>query len=221
MTTIKAAILPVSAFQQNCAILWEESSKRAAIFDPGGDVPRILESIAELEVIVEQIVLTHGHIDHAGGAAELKEALDDQRGAPVPVIGPDLRDRFLLEGLAEQGRMFGLTGARAVTPDRWLEEGEEITIGDQRFDILHCPGHTPGHLIFVHEPGRFAVMGDVLFKGSIGRTDFPYGDHEALIDAIQKKVIPLGDDLAFICGHGPGSTIGAERASNPFIQTAR
>ncbi len=218
MTTIKAAIVPVTAFQQNCAILWEEASKRAAVFDPGGDVPAIMDAIAKLGVKVEQIVLTHGHIDHAGGAADLKAALEADLKVTIPVIGPDPRDQPLLDGLAAQGRMFGLDGAKSVTPDRWLSEGETIEIGGQSFKILHCPGHTPGHLIFVHETARFAVMGDVLFRGSIGRTDFPYGDHDALIDAIRTKVLPLGDDLAFICGHGPGSTIGAERTSNPFIR---
>lgn len=220
MTSLKAAIIPVTPLQQNCAVIWEDESQRAAVFDPGGDVPQILAALDQLAVKVEQIILTHGHIDHAGGAAELKESLDAKSSEPVPVIGPDRRDAFLLEGLEEQGRLFGLEGARAVTPDRWLEEGETIQIGAATFDILHCPGHTPGHLIFVHPPSRFAVMGDVLFQGSIGRTDFPYGGHDALIDAIHDKVLPLGDDVTFICGHGPGSTIGAERASNPFIRTS-
>ena len=185
------------------------------IVDPGGDVERINSAIDELALNVETILLTHGHIDHAGGAAALKEEL----GGEVPIVGPDERDRFLLEDLAAQGRQFGLTGARDVTPDRWLTEGETIDLVGESFEILHCPGHTPGHLIFVSQALRFALMGDVLFNGSIGRTDFPYGDHDALIQAIQTKVLPLGDDISFICGHGPGSTIGQERASNPFLAT--
>ncbi len=218
MCAIKAAIVPVTPLQQNCAIIWEEGSQRAAVFDPGGDVQTILDAIKQLDVTIEQIILTHGHIDHAGGAAELKEKLDASGEAPVPIIGPEKSDAFLLEGLAAQGRMFGLVGARPVTPDRFLEEREEIAIGNERFAIYHCPGHAPGHLIYVHEGERFCIMGDVLFQGSIGRTDFPYSDHDALIEAIRTKVLPLGDDVTFICGHGPGSTIGAERASNPFLQ---
>ena len=220
MPEIKAAIVPVTPFQQNCAILWQEPDKRGVVVDPGGEVPRILDAIGRLEVQIERILLTHGHIDHAGGAAELKEALEQAgEGQPsVPIEGPDQRDRFLLEGLVAQAGMFGLSGVRNVLPDRWLAEGDEVRIGDQPFEVLHCPGHTPGHVVFVNRTMRFAIVGDVLFAGSIGRTDFPYGDHAALLRAIEEKLLPLGDDVSFICGHGPGSTIGTERQSNPFLR---
>jgi hydroxyacylglutathione hydrolase len=233
MPDLQAAILPVTPFQQNCAILFEEQSRRGVVIDPGGEVPRILEAIGKLEVRIERILLTHGHIDHAGGATALKQALEQAgRGqdrpatspiaqgsaATVPIEGPDQRDRFLLEGLERQAPQFGMSGVRNVAPDRWLAEGDEVRIGDHAFAVLHCPGHTPGHLVFVNEAMRFAIVGDVLSSGSIGRTDFPYGDHAALIGAIENKLLPLGDDVSFICGHGPGSTIGAERRSNPFLR---
>lgn len=222
MPELKAAIVQVTPFQQNCAILYEEASKRGAVIDPGGEVGRILDAIAELGVRVERILLTHGHIDHAGGAAALKEALEaaggDGSSKTVPIEGPDPRDRFLLDGLAQQGQAFGMAGVRNVVPDRWLAEGDEVRIGDQPFAVLHCPGHTPGHIVLVNRAARFAIVGDVLFAGSIGRTDFPYGDHAALIGAIKGKLFPLGDDVSFICGHGPGSTIGAERRTNPFVR---
>jgi hydroxyacylglutathione hydrolase len=225
MPDLKAAIVPVTPFQQNCTILWEEPSKRAVVIDPGGEVPRILDALGKRGVRVERILLTHGHIDHAGGAAALKEALeqaaaasDEGSPATVPIEGPDPRDRFLLEGLETQAGMFGMSGVRNVLPDRWLAEGDEVQVGDHAFEVLHCPGHTPGHVVFVNPGARFAIVGDVLFNGSIGRTDFPYGDHAALLRAIREKLLPLGDDVSFICGHGPGSTIGAERRSNPFVR---
>jgi hydroxyacylglutathione hydrolase len=242
MPELKAAIVPVTPFQQNCTILWEEPSKRAVVIDPGGEVPRILETIAKLGARVERILLTHGHIDHAGGAAVLKEALEQAaaasaegsaaappgaEGSPaaarqglatIPIEGPDQRDRFLLQGLETQAPTFGMRGVRNVLPDRWLVEGDEVSVGEQAFEVLHCPGHTPGHVVFVNQAARFAIVGDVLFSGSVGRTDFPYGDHAALIDAIKTKLLPLGDDVSFICGHGPGSTIGDERRSNPFVR---
>jgi glyoxylase-like metal-dependent hydrolase (beta-lactamase superfamily II) len=219
MPGLKAAIVPVTPFQQNCSIVWDEATKLGAVVDPGGDVERILEAIDKLGVTPEKIVLTHGHIDHAGAAATLREALSE-RAESVPIEGPDERDRFLLQGLQEQGRGFGMMDARNVEPDRWLTEGEQVTIGGHGFDVLHCPGHTPGHLVFVNREARFAIVGDVLFRGSIGRTDFPYGNHAALLRSIQEKLLPLGDDMAFLCGHGPGSTIGTERRSNPFVSEA-
>jgi glyoxylase-like metal-dependent hydrolase (beta-lactamase superfamily II) len=218
MPGLKAAIVPVTPFQQNCSIFWDDSTKRGAVIDPGGDVPRILEAIAKLEVTPEKILLTHGHIDHAAGAMALKDALEAKRpGTTVPIEGPDGRDRFLLEGLEQQGPQFGIMDARNVTPDRWLKEGDTVTIGGAAFDVLHCPGHTPGHVVFVNREDRFAIVGDVLFRGSVGRTDFPYGDHAALLRSIREKLFPLGDEFAFLCGHGPGSTIGMERQSNPFV----
>jgi glyoxylase-like metal-dependent hydrolase (beta-lactamase superfamily II) len=217
MPRIRAAIVPVTPFQQNCSILFDEETKQAAVIDPGGDLPRILDAIDRLGVQPDSIFLTHGHIDHAAGAAALKEALAERQGADVPIVGPDERDLFLLQGLEVQGRAYGIEGARNVTPDRWLAEGDAISIAGQPFEVLHCPGHTPGHLVFVNRDARFAIVGDVLFRGSIGRTDFPYGDHAALLRAIREKLFPLGDDMAFLCGHGPGSTIGEERRSNPFV----
>jgi glyoxylase-like metal-dependent hydrolase (beta-lactamase superfamily II) len=214
---LKAAVIPVTPFQQNCAILWEEETGRGVVVDPGGEVPNILSALAELKVTVERILLTHGHVDHASGAAELREALTAAQGAPVPIEGPDPRDRFLLDSLEDQAAKWDLP-ARNVTPDRWLAEGDTVAIGAHDFAVLHCPGHTPGHLVFVSAALRVALVGDVLFRGSIGRTDFPYGDHAALIAAIQGKLLPLGDDIGFLCGHGPGSTFGHERQRNPFLR---
>lgn len=207
---LKAAIVPVTPFQQNCTLIWDPATKSGAIVDPGGDLPRITAAIAEVGLVPEKILLTHGHIDHAGAAAELKETLG------VPIEGPHIADKFLLDGLEAQGRDYGIE-ARNLTPDRWLAEGETVTVAGHTFELFHCPGHSPGSIVFFNRRQRFALVGDVLFRGSIGRTDMPYGDHAALIDAIQTKLLPLGDDVAFICGHGPTSTIGAERASNPFI----
>ncbi len=214
---LRGAIVPVTPFQQNCAILWDDDSKTGMVVDPGGDVDRILEAIGQTGARIERIVLTHGHLDHAGGAAGLRDALQVGSEAKIPVEGPDIRDKFLLDGIAAQAAGFGFE-ARNVTPDRWLTESETLMLGPHRFDVLHCPGHTPGHLVFVNHAARFALVGDVLFQGSVGRTDFPYGDHKALISAIKSKLLPLGDDYAFLCGHGPGSTIGAERAANPFLR---
>ncbi|MCC7251331.1 MAG: MBL fold metallo-hydrolase [Hyphomicrobium sp.] len=207
---MKAAIVPVTPFQQNCTLLWDEVTKAGVVVDPGGDLDDVQKAIGELGIKVEKIVLTHGHIDHAGGAAELKEALG------VAIEGPQAADRFLLDNLAKQGAAYGIP-AQPVTPDRWLEEGDTVSIGGHTFEVLHCPGHSPGSVVLVNRPHRLILMGDVLFRGSIGRTDFPYGDHEALINAITTKLLPLGDDFTFICGHGPVSTIGAERQGNPFL----
>jgi hydroxyacylglutathione hydrolase len=218
MANLRGAVIPVTPFQQNCAILWDDASKHALVVDPGGDVDRILAAIDQTGVTVERILLTHGHLDHAGGAAELAAALRERAGDPasVPIEGPDERDLFLLQDIEAQAAGFGFA-ARNVAPDRWLHEGDSVTLATNRFDVLHCPGHTPGHIVFVNHAARFALLGDVLFQGSVGRTDFPYGDHAALIGAITGKLLPLGDDLQFLCGHGPGSTIGAERRSNPFL----
>jgi hydroxyacylglutathione hydrolase len=217
MSRLRGAIVPVTPFQQNCAILWDDDSKAGMVVDPGGDVDRILAAIDQTEAQVEKIILTHGHLDHAGGAAGLRDALEAKYGSSVPIEGPDSRDQFLLDGIAEQAAAYGFEAGN-VTPDRWMTEGDVLMLGPHRFDVLHCPGHTPGHLVFVNEAARFALVGDVLFQGSVGRTDFPYGDHAALIAAIKTKLLPLGDDISFLCGHGPGSTIGAEKASNPFLR---
>lgn len=213
---LQAAQIAVTPFQQNCALLWDADTRRGTVIDPGGDVTRILAAIDRAGCAIDQILLTHGHLDHAGGAMGLKRELEAKGGA-VPILGPDRRDEFLCARIAAQGREFGMDDLEDCVPDRWLEEGEEVAIAGQPFDVLHCPGHTPGHLVFVSKPLGFAVMGDVLFRGSIGRTDFPYGDHAALIEAITTKILPLGDDMRFLCGHGPGSTIGEERRSNPFL----
>ncbi len=215
MGELRAAILPVTPLQQNCTLVWDEDSKAAMVVDPGGDVASILQAVAELGLRVERILLTHGHIDHAGGAAELRDALDG-----VAVEGPDERDGFLLDGLAEAGAAYGLVGARPVRPDRWLHEGDTVQLGGHAFAVLHCPGHTPGHLVFVNHAANMALVGDVLFRGSVGRTDFPYSDTDALLVAIRDKMMALPDDMAFVCGHGPGSTIGAERRSNPYVAEA-
>ncbi|HBK08014.1 MAG TPA: hypothetical protein DDZ81_19525 [Acetobacteraceae bacterium] len=217
MGQLRGAIVPVTPFQQNCAILWDDESKAGMVVDPGGDVDRILAAIEQTGAVIEKIVLTHGHLDHAGGAAGLRDALTAKYGAAVPVEGPDQRDEFLLNGIAEQAAAYGFVASN-VTPDRWMAEGEMLALGPHRFEVLHCPGHTPGSLVFVNKEARFALVGDVLFQGSVGRTDFPYGDTAALIDAIKTKLLPLGDDMSFLCGHGPGSSIGAEKANNPFLQ---
>lgn len=215
MNRLRGAIIPVTPLQQNCTLLWDEETKHAWVVDPGGDVPRIREAIDELGLTVERILLTHGHIDHAGGAALLRDSLPG-----VPLEGPDERDAFLLDGLEEQGRRFGIAGARAFRPDRFLVEGDTRDLGGHRFEVLYCPGHTPGHVVFVDREGGLAIVGDVLFQGSVGRTDFPYGDTTALLTAIRDKLMTLPDETVFLCGHGPGSTIGAERQNNPHVHEA-
>jgi hydroxyacylglutathione hydrolase len=210
--SFKVGIVPVTAFQQNCALVWDDETKNGAVIDPGGDVPYIKEQITKLGLSITEIFLTHGHIDHAGGAMELSEALD------VRIVGPGIEDKFLLDALAEQGARYGLK-ARDCTPNRWLVHGDVIKLGAEDFEVRHCPGHTPGHMVFLSEELNFGFVGDVLFRGSIGRTDFgDYGNHEQLIASIQRELLALPDDFSFLCGHGPGSTIGAERRSNPFLQ---
>ena len=211
MHKARAAIVPVTPFQQNCTVLWCETTKRAVVIDPGGDLDRIKQVIANAGVGVEKILLTHGHIDHAGGAAELKDVL------AVPIEGPHRSDLFLLERLTESARAYGIGGVRNVVPDRWLDEGDQVTVGELSLDILHCPGHSPGSVVFVHRDQHFAIVGDVLFRGSVGRTDILGGDHAALIASIKTKLLPLGDEVAFLCGHGPMSSIGEERETNPFL----
>jgi glyoxylase-like metal-dependent hydrolase (beta-lactamase superfamily II) len=211
MSQIKVAIVPVTPFQQNCSILICQATNLAAVIDPGGDVPLIRRAIEQTGAKVEKIFLTHGHADHAGGAAELSEIL----GAPIE--GPHIGDKFLLDGLEKASAMFGFA-CRNVAPDKWLEEGDQVRFGEASLDVRHCPGHTPGSVVFINEPMQFCLVGDVLFEGSIGRTDLPGGDHATLIRSIENKLLTLNDNMTFICGHGPMSTIGAERAHNPFLQ---
>jgi len=210
MPPLRAAIVPVTPIQQNCTIIWCTATMKAAVVDPGGDLPRIRAAIAQAGVTVEKILLTHGHIDHAGEA----KPLADQLG--VPIEGPQEADRFWLARLAEDGKTYGIDGV-PFEPDRWLVEGDTVTIGDLVLDVYETPGHTQGHVIFHHPPSRFALVGDVLFQGSVGRSDMPGGNHQQLVRSIVDKLWPLGDDTAFIPGHGPGSTFAHERATNMFV----
>lgn len=212
MGQLNAGIVPVTPFQQNCTILFDADDKTGVVVDPGGDVQQILAAIESNGIKVAAIWLTHGHIDHAGGAMELKEALG------VDIIGPHEADRMLLDNLESQAQRFGLPGTvRNCVPDRFLTEGETVSFGDHSFEVLHCPGHAPGHVVYYNRDAKFAHVGDVLFHGSIGRTDLPGGDHAALIRSIKEKLLPLGDDIGFICGHGPGGRFGEERRNNPFL----
>jgi hydroxyacylglutathione hydrolase len=208
----RATIVPVTLFQQNCTLVWNEADQRGAIVDPGGDLALIEKAIDKAKVKVERILLTHGHVDHVGAAADLRKKLG------VPIEGPHRADQFLLDHVIESGRTFGLSGMHNVTPDRWLEDGDEVQIGDLVLEVLHCPGHSPGSIVFFNPAQRFALVGDVLFQGSIGRTDLPGGDYDTLIRSIKGKLLPLGDDVVFVCGHGPTSTFGQERATNPFLR---
>jgi len=208
--SIKYQIIPVTPFEQNCSLLWCDETLRAAVVDPGGNIPRILDAVKKNGLSLEKILVTHGHIDHAGAVAELSERLS------LPVEGPQREDKFWIDGMPQQSKMFGFPDVRAFTPDRWLEQGDCVRFGNIEMDVLHCPGHTPGHVVFFNAPGRLAIVGDVLFKGSVGRTDFPKGDFDALIASIHGRLWPLGNDVAFISGHGPMSTLGTERQSNPF-----
>ena len=209
---LRAAIIPVTAIEQNCTLIWCTKTMRAAVVDPGGDLPRIHNAIRQAGVTVEKILLTHGHIDHAGEAKPLADALG------VPIEGPHEADRFWIARLDEDGRNYGIRGV-VFEPDRWLDDGDTVTIGDLTLDVYLTPGHTPGHVIFHHAPSRFAQVGDVLFQGSIGRTDFPLGSHDDLIRSVREKLWPLGD-VAFVPGHGPASTFAHERRTNPFVGDA-
>jgi glyoxylase-like metal-dependent hydrolase (beta-lactamase superfamily II) len=207
---LQAAIIPVTAFQQNCTLLWCTRTMKGAFVDAGGDLERLKAAAAQNKVTIEKLLVTHGHIDHCGGTAKLAAELG------VPIEGPHEEDRFWIARLGDDGRGFGIPG-EPFEPDRWLKEGDQVTVGDLVLDVHHCPGHTPGHVIFHHAPSKLALVGDVLFQGSIGRTDFPRGNHGELIESITTRLWPLGDDTAFVPGHGSMSTFGHERASNPFV----
>lgn len=208
---MKYAIIPVTALQQNSSLIWCEETGRGAVIDPGDDLQPIMQGIREHKVDVEKILITHAHFDHAGGAYELARTLG------VDIEGPHIADLPLVERLSEQAEGWGFPPVESFTPKRWLQQDEEVSVGNLQLDVLHCPGHTPGHIIFVHAKSRLAFVGDVLFKGSIGRTDFPLSNHSDLINSIKSRLWPLGDDVTFIPGHGPLSTIGEERKSNPFV----
>ena len=212
MGQLNAGIVPITPFQQNCTILFDMDDKTGVVVDPGGDVDQILAVLKENGIKATAIWLTHGHIDHAGGAMDLKEALG------VEIIGPHEADKALLDNIENQAKRFGVDDAvRNCAPDRFLNEGDTVTFGEHVFEVLHCPGHAPGHVVFYNRAAQIAHVGDVLFRGSIGRTDLPGGDHATLIRSIKEKLLPLGDEIGFICGHGPGGRFGEERRSNPFL----
>lgn len=209
--SIQCTIVPVTAYQQNCSIIKCEVTGKAAIVDPGGDVGRILAAAEQMQASVEKIILTHAHMDHCAAADVLRQQLG------VPIEGPHREDDFWLQKLPQSCRMSGFPPAEAFVPDRWLEQGDRVAVGAQELQVFHCPGHTPGHVVFFYSPQKVAWVGDVLFQGSIGRSDFPRGNHEELIASIRDKLFPLGDDITFVPGHGPTSTFGYERQTNPFV----
>ncbi len=211
---MKLAIIPVTPFQQNCSLVVCEATGDAALVDPGGDVESLLAAVGKSGARLTRILVTHGHVDHCGGAAEIAARTG------VPIEGPQREDAFWIDQLAQQGANFGIAGARVFTPDRWLEGGDTVTVGDLRFDVRHCPGHTPGHVVFVQPDLRIAFVGDVLFQGSVGRTDFPRGDFDTLARSITGQLWPYGDDVRFVPGHGPMSTFGDERRNNPYVGDA-
>ncbi|GAB5445140.1 MBL fold metallo-hydrolase [Gymnodinialimonas sp.] len=213
--TIKCTIVPVTPYQQNCSVIKCESSGRGAIVDPGGDTQRILGAVEQLDTQIEKIILTHAHMDHCAASDVLRQQLG------VPIEGPHKGDDFWLQGLPQACEMAGFPPAEAFEPDRWLEHGDTVTVGELTLKVLHCPGHTPGHVVFVYEEQKVAWVGDVIFQGSIGRTDFPGGNHDQLIESIRGRLFPLGDDITFIPGHGPTSTFGQERQTNPFVADSR
>ena len=211
---INALVIPVTPLQQNCTLVWCTKTRKAAVIDPGGEVDKLLGIVEQRGLQLEKIWVTHGHADHAGAVEALRRAT----GAPVE--GPHMDDRFWIERIPADALKWGMGGALDFEPDRWLQDGDTVQVGEAMFEVIHCPGHTPGHVIFFHREARFAQVGDVLFKGSIGRTDFPRGNHEQLIASIIGRLWPLGDDVQFVPGHGPVSTFGEERRSNAFVADA-
>ena len=209
---MKYRIIPVTPFQQNCSLIWCEKTNKAAVVDPGGDLDKVLAAVEEEGVELEKILLTHAHIDHAGGTAELSS------GHSLPIEGPHKGDKFWIDGIEQQCAMFNFPPCEGFTPDRWLEDGDEVLVGETSLKVIHSPGHTPGHVVFFNPEDQVALVGDVLFNGSIGRTDFPQGNHQELISSIKNKLFTLGEDVEFIPGHGPGSTFGQEMQSNPFVR---
>jgi glyoxylase-like metal-dependent hydrolase (beta-lactamase superfamily II) len=207
---LKVAILPVTPLQQNCTLVWCTRTMRGAFIDAGGDLPLLRQAIAKTGVTIEKLLVTHGHIDHCGGTGAFARELG------VPIEGPQEDDRYWIAKLDEDGARYGIAG-EVFEPDRWLHDGDTVTIGECVLDVVHCPGHTPGHVVFFHAPSRFAIVGDVLFQGSIGRTDFPLGNHQQLLDSITQKLWPLGNDITFVPGHGPVSTFGQERQTNAYV----
>jgi len=207
---MKAAILPVTPLQQNCSLIWCTKTMRGALVDPGGDLDKLKSAVEKSGVTLEKLLVTHGHLDHCGQTGILAEELG------LPIEGPHEDDRFWIAQLDDDGKRWGMH-AQSFEPDRWLEHGDKVTVGELELDVIHCPGHTPGHVVFFHVPSRFAIVGDVLFQGSIGRTDFPKGNHQDLIDSITQRLWPLGEDVTFIPGHGPTSTFGRERKTNAFV----
>ena len=212
--TLKATVIPVTPLSQNCTIFWCDETNKGVVVDPGGDVPLILEAIEKIGVDIEKILLTHGHFDHVGGAMDLAENLS------IPIIGPHKDDEFITTQVEAAQKMYDLSGGKDVAGNTWLDEGDQIQFGNVTLDIVHTPGHTPGHIVFYNQEANVAQVGDVLFKGGIGRTDFPRGDLPTLENSITQKLWPLGNDITFIPGHGPTSTFGAERATNPFVGDA-
>jgi hydroxyacylglutathione hydrolase len=212
--TLKAVVVPVTPFVQNCSVIWCDRTGKGAVIDPGGDLDRILGQVEEHGVTLEKILLTHAHIDHAGATAELA------RRFSLPIEGPHRDDRFWIEQLPQQAAMFGVAASEGFEPTRWLEQGDTVSVGEVTLEVLHCPGHTPGHVVFFEPDSRLAFVGDVLFQGSIGRTDFPRGDYATLIRSIRENLFTLGDDVRFVPGHGPMSTFGQERKTNPFVGDA-
>ncbi|MGI2193774.1 MBL fold metallo-hydrolase [Shewanella baltica] len=208
---MKYQIIPVTPFQQNCSLIWCEKTKRAAVVDPGGNIDRIQNEVTKLGLILDKIILTHGHIDHVGGAKALAQA------ANVPIIGPHIADKFWIENLPKQSQNFGFPHCDAFEPDQYLQDGDNVQVGEQSLSVLHCPGHTPGHIALFSAQSKLAWVGDILFRSSIGRTDFPQSNHQDLIHSITEKLWPLGVDVEFIPGHGPISTFGEEREHNPFV----